>query len=335
MEKVIRAWWSAEFGPLGAAFSIVTAPFSWFWICLVWLRDQQFSRFPGKQVDGLVVVSVGNLAVGGTGKTPVVAWVARVIADAGFPTCVLTSTRGKDEALLHRGWNEGVPVVVNSDRISGAMYAQEQGAKVVILDDGFQHRRIGRTLDIVLLSAEDPYPGRLLPTGPYREGRSALSRADVLVVTRRIAPISRALELEEELERRFPGKLKGHLHLAPGSWTRFDGEPVELGSTDVLAVCAVARSEVFKAIVTEKLNGMVELAVFGDHHEYSRSEVMKLRQRAGKRPIVMTEKDAVKLRSYQEVLGEAYTLTEEMKWDWGQTELDKHIRSVVGQALTA
>ena len=80
---------------------------------------------------------------------------------------------------------------------------------------------------------------------------------------------------------------------------------------------------------------MVELAVFGDHHEYSRIEVMKLRQRAGKRPIVMTEKDAVKLRSYQEVLGEAYTLTEEMKWDWGQTELDKHIRSVVGQALTA
>lgn len=335
MEKIIRSWWAAELGAVGVGLSIIAAPLSWLWACMAWLRDQQFSRYPGGEVGGLAVVSVGNLAVGGTGKTPVAARIAKLIADTGLRTWVVTSTKGRDEALLHQAWNECIPVIVDSDRTSGAIRAQEEGAQVVILDDGFQHRRLGRTLDIVLLSAEDRYPGRLLPAGPYREGLSALSRADAVFVTRRAAPISSARKIEEELERRFPGKLKGHIQLVPGSWIRVDGRPAQLESTDVLAVCAVARSQLFKTIVAEKVNGMVELAVFADHHEYNRREVIKLRQRAGKRPIVTTEKDAIKLRSYQDVIGEAYALTEELKWDWGEVELDEIIRSVAGQALNA
>ena len=334
VEKFVRCWWAGDLGAVGAGLSFIVAPLSWLWACLAWVRDQQFSWFPGKQVKGLAVVSVGNLVVGGTGKTPVAAWIAKVIADAGFPTWMLTSAQGKDEALLHRAWNLCVPVIVNSDRIAGAIRAQKLGARVVVLDDGFQHRRLGRTLDIVLMSAEDQCPGSLLPAGPYRERLSALSRADAVFITRRIAPTSRAWKLGEELERRFPGKLKGHIHLVPGAWTRVDGGSAEPESSDVLAVCGVARAQLFKSTVTAKVNGIVELAAFADHHDYKRSEVIKLRQRAGKRPIVTTEKDAMKLRPHQDVLGEAYALTEELQWDWGQIESNNLINSAVAQALS-
>jgi tetraacyldisaccharide 4'-kinase len=102
----------------------------------------------------------------------------------------------------------------------------------------------------------------------------------------------------------------------------------------VLAVAAVARPGTFSDTVRDLVFGSVELAAFGDHHEYTRSDVEQLRRRAGERPIVVTEKDAVKLLAYREVLGEAYVLEQELRWDWGEAEVTDLLTSVTRAVTT-
>ena len=130
----------------------------------------------------LPTISVGNLTVGGTGKTPMAAWIVGELSAMGVkPSLVLRGYAGGDEVEVHRHLNPGVPVIANPDRIAGVAEAQKQGANVAVLDDAFQHRRIARVSDIVLISA-DAWDGdvgqvRLLPAGPWREVGS--SRVDL------------------------------------------------------------------------------------------------------------------------------------------------------------
>ncbi|MBI4878532.1 MAG: tetraacyldisaccharide 4'-kinase, partial [Planctomycetes bacterium] len=136
-----------------------------------------------------VVVSVGNLSVGGTGKTPLVAMLARAARAAGRTPAILLRgyRRGarraaeSDEAALHARLAQGVLVVADPDRVRGAERALAAGADLLILDDGFQHRRLKRDLDLVLADARDPFAGgRLLPRGLLREPLSSLARAHAL-----------------------------------------------------------------------------------------------------------------------------------------------------------
>src|SRR5688572_13632272 len=159
---------------------------------------------------GAPVVSVGNLTAGGTGKTPLVEWVARALAGEGLRPCVLTRGYGRadesrrvvasDGARVLAGVAEcgdeprllaekllgAASVVCDRDRVSAARWAREElGAQVFVLDDGFQHLRIARDLDVVTLDATDPWGGgHLLPRGRLREPASALARADCVVITR-------------------------------------------------------------------------------------------------------------------------------------------------------
>ena len=318
VEAFARRWWAGELGWSGSALSVLAAPMSWAWSGATWVRDRRFGRHGGARIEGLSVVSVGNLAVGGTGKTPCAAWVAEVLRAAGAPTSLLVSDHGEDEALLHRGWNPDVPVIADRDRVAGALRARADGARVVVLDDGFQHRRLARDLDLVLLAVEDRFPGPVLPRGPYREAPHALSRTDAVLVTRRSATAEEARALAAVVEQRFPGVVKGGVHLAPGAWVGLDGRIGSPPVGDVLAVCAVARPRDFRSTVEARVGGMVELVAFADHHEYSRADAQRLRERAGARPIVVTEKDAVKLHAYRHVVGEAYVLTQKLRWDWGE-----------------
>src|SRR5215216_482156 len=159
---------------------------------------------------GAPVVSVGNLTAGGTGKTPLVEWVAHALAAEGLRACVLTRGYGRadegrrvvasdgarvlaevaecgDEPRLLAEKLLGVAsVVCDRDRVSAARWARaELGARVFVLDDGFQHLRIARDLDVVTLDATDPWGGgHLLPRGRLREPASALARAGCVVITR-------------------------------------------------------------------------------------------------------------------------------------------------------
>ncbi|MDQ3697874.1 MAG: tetraacyldisaccharide 4'-kinase, partial [Gemmatimonadota bacterium] len=102
----------------------------------------------------LPTISIGNLSVGGTGKTPVAAWIAGELAGRGAHPAIVMRGYGDDEPLVHRRLNPNVPVVAAPDRVAGIARAARQGADIAILDDGFQHRRVRRDADIVLLSAD-------------------------------------------------------------------------------------------------------------------------------------------------------------------------------------
>ncbi len=338
VERFARRWWAGELGAPGRALSLLAAPVAWAWSGAHTVRARAHGDHAPTRVEGLRVISVGNLAVGGTGKTPLAGWIAGELDAAGVPTCVLVGGAGEDEALLHRRWNPRVPVIVGSDRVAGAESARTSGARVVVLDDGFQHVRLARDLNLVLLSVDDPFPGAVLPRGPYREAPCALGRADGVLLTRRAASAEQARELAALLEREWPGLVRGGVHLADGLWTRLDGTTGEPRRGDVLAVCGVARPDAFAASVRRRVDGAVELVAFADHHGYTRDEAATLRRRAGVRPIVLTEKDAVKLVKLvrmADVLGEAFVLRDRLAWDWGEESVRTWVRSVAGEGVRA
>lgn len=175
---------------------------------VVRLRNAWYDRPGASRRASVPVISVGNLAVGGTGKTPLVAWIARRIRADGLVPAVVSRgyggtagpgpllvstgegprvnarTCGDEPHLLARSL-KGVVVVVGSDRVEGARCAAAAGAAVVLLDDGFQHRRLARDLDIVVLDGRAPFDGgRVLPRGSLREPPSSLARAQLVVLTR-------------------------------------------------------------------------------------------------------------------------------------------------------
>jgi len=280
-----------------------------------------------KRVEGLTVISVGNLAVGGTGKTPVVAWIAATLRDASAAPAILVGGHGRDEALLHSRRLPDVPVITNRDRTEGAREALARGAGVAILDDGFQHRTLRRDLDVVLLAAEDSFPGSVLPRGPYRERPGALRRADVVLVTRRGVSVEESRRLAEGVEARHTGLVVGGLHLAASGWTDLDGNSTAPPEGDVLAACAIARPAAFQTVVARGVTGSVELVAFADHHEYTPADIGRIAKRASGRSIVITEKDAVKFRALAGTSSEALVLAEEVRWDWGEEAFVARLRA--------
>jgi tetraacyldisaccharide 4'-kinase len=248
----------------------------------------------------LATVSVGNLTVGGTGKTPFAAWLAASLQDRARPAIALRGY-GEDEALVHRRLNPDVPVVAGADRASAIREAQRQGADVVVLDDAFQHRRIARVADIVLLSAEQlTRPLRLLPAGPWREPLSSAGRADLLVITRKSAGIADAHRAKARLEERFPGLPIATVHLAPRSLDSAIAAgpslPLSvLAGAAVTAIAAIGEPGVF-ARQLEQLGARVSLHAFRDHHHFSTVEVSAIAARVPPDGYaVCTLKDAVKL----------------------------------------
>jgi tetraacyldisaccharide 4'-kinase len=349
LQRFARRWWAGGYGRRGLVLSLILAPLSWLWVLAATRRARRFEREGGQRVDGLRVVSIGNLAVGGTGKTPLAAWVARRLLDCGARPALALRGYGRDEALLHGLWNPGVPVFLDADRVRAARRAAEGGAGTVVLDDGFQHRGLVRDVDLVLLSVDDPFPAAVLPCGPYREPIAALARADAVVLTRRAASADEARSLAAEVHALpgiAPGAVVASVHIAVdqmvplGAWAETAGEgtppaePAELAghgpnpgtysldpSRGVLAVTGIARPDAFRVALQGLFAGRVDVEARPDHHEFTEREARGARARAGDRPIVMTEKDAVKLIDHAELLGDAWVLRSRLAWDWGEAEL--------------
>lgn len=325
LQRFARRWWAGEAGTTGAVLSILTAPAELLYRAEVARRARKGAA-SATRVEGLRVVSVGNLAVGGTGKTPVAAWIARELVAGGSKPVLLARGYGRDELLLHERWNPDVPVLAGADRVASARRARGDGHDAAVLDDGFQHRRLTRDVDVVLLAAEDPFPGRLLPRGPYREAPRALARAHAVLVTRRVAPAHAARTLADAVRGRFAHLVTATLHLAPGDWRDLDGAVAQAPEGPILAVAGIARPEEFASQLSDVLAGPVELVGFPDHHEYSLRDVEALVARAGGRTLVTTEKDAVKLRAYGERLPTARALGQVLRWESGEAD----IRNLLG-----
>lgn len=245
------------------------------------------------------VVSVGNLVAGGAGKTPVVRWLGDWLAAAGVRAAVVC--RGyDDEVALHRRWSGAEAVFAGRDRAAAVAEAHARGHGIALLDDGFQHRRLARALDVALVAAEDPMRARMLPRGPYREPLRSVRRATHVLVTRRTAGAGAAQAWRELLARAAPEVPSAEVGMEMGAWTDLAGAPAGPPAGDVLAVCSIARPGAFATGLRTLLGGArVELAAFPDHHDFTARDVAALRVRCAGRPIACTEKDAVKLARWQ------------------------------------
>jgi tetraacyldisaccharide 4'-kinase len=252
------------------------------------------------QTLALPAISIGNLTVGGTGKTPVSAWIARMLVARDAHPAIVMRGYGDDEPLVHEGLNPDVPVIVSPDRVRGVARAATLGADVAVLDDAFQHLRAARDVDLVLLSTDRWTPRqRLLPAGPWREPFSALRRASMVLVTRKAASPAAAMAVVDTVRHRFPGLPVGVAALALQELRSAIGESTmaleALAEARVLAIVAIGDPTAFLRQLADS-GATVRAAVFKDHHAYTHAEVTRLASVLAAGEIaVCTLKDAVKL----------------------------------------
>ena len=287
----------------------------------------------------LPTIAVGNLSVGGTGKTPLAAWIASYCAAHGRTPGILLRGYGGDEPLVHRRLVPQAVVVANPDRVAGAVAARAQGAQVLVLDDAYQLLGVGRDLNIAVVSAESatasPWP---LPAGPWREGRDALDRADLIVVTRKSASADAASALAEGLVRGRSGGppictvrlVVSHLE-GMRSGTR--QELGALAGRRVVAAAGIADPESF-AQQLGTAGASVQLVAYQDHHAYRQADLERLvRAATAGDYVVVTEKDAVKLRrQWPASAAEPLVAVLAVHWERNGRALEQAVDAVLASA---
>jgi tetraacyldisaccharide 4'-kinase len=303
------------------------------------------------QHPGVPVISVGNVTAGGTGKTPLVAWLARLLVIRRMRPAILSRGYGRHEGLDVDDENAmlarmapDVPVVVDPDRLRGARTARrEHAADALILDDGFQHRRIARDLDVVLVDALHPFgAGHLLPRGLLREPLAALRRADVLLVTRAdLVEPQRLDEIKERLRELSPDAPLACCRTVPTGLRPLGGGAElpceELGEGRWAAFCGIGNPDGFRRSLQRAGCRLAALTVFSDHERYSAPQVRGLLEAAGRDGcdrVVTTEKDAVKVAALlpDDVGPPVYSLQAELDFTEGSKVLTGAVLEAVGEA---
>jgi tetraacyldisaccharide 4'-kinase len=279
-------------------------------------------------------VAVGNLTVGGSGKTPIATWIARHYVERGLKPGILLRGYGNDETLVHQhAVPEGV-VVADPDRAAGAERALANGAQVLVLDDAYQRLDVHRDLNILVMSAETTRAVRWpLPAGPWREGWSALERADAVIVTRKRATPEAAAELAAELSGRITGPV-AVAHLGLGtleglvSGTRRPADT--LAGKRVVAASGIADPDAFVA-QTKATGAAVQVATWRDHHYYRPEDVAWLAHAARRADhVVITQKDAVKLRDrWPAAAPEPLVALLDLHWEDGGDRIVAALNAVV------
>lgn len=277
------------------------SPASWLYGAGVSARNARFENDPHRVIDaGIPVLSLGNLTVGGTGKTPLAAWAARELHERGARPAIVLRGYGADEVLVHRALNPDLVVIADGDRVRGVEAARALGATCAILDDAFQHRRIRRLSDWVLVAAESWRDDlRLLPAGPLREPVAALARAHAVIVTRKSASLKQADAILASLTARFPGLAPAVFHLAPSGLVNVLSGGTRPAATlvgeRVVAVAALGATAPFFTQLREA-GSEVDPIAFRDHHAFTTDDVRSIVARsAAADAVVCTLKDAVKL----------------------------------------
>ncbi|HMP01444.1 MAG TPA: tetraacyldisaccharide 4'-kinase [Gemmatales bacterium] len=290
------------------------------------------------------VVSVGNLTVGGTGKTPAVEMIARHLRTAGHRVAILSrgygATGGRnDEALLLEENLPDVPHLQGPDRVELARIAAEElEAEVLLLDDGFQHRRLCRDLDIVLIDATCPWGyGWVLPRGLLREPRRGLRRADVVLLTR-CDQIDEAqlAELRAEAARLAPhAPILESRHVSE-VLRDVDGRELaveHLRGAPVAAFCGIGRPDSFFRQLAALGARLTATRIFPDHHAYGRDDVTSLegwaRQQPGDVLLITTHKDLVKLRCAELAERPLWALRVRLDVTVGRLQLERRLSSLM------
>ena len=286
-----------------------------------WLKSRHLSR---------PVISVGNLTVGGSGKTPLVAQVAEILLRNGYRPAILTRgyrrergadlialeprpersaesrTVGDEPALLARALPQ-VPIVICADRFRAGQVAEERfGVDVHILDDGFQHFMLARDVDLVAIDVtQGVLHDALLPAGRLREPVSALARADIILLTR--VEIQDPAPVEEEVHRINPRasifRCATGLRAMIAAGSTCAIEPDDYRGRPVFAFCAIGNPAAFFADLRRWGFSPVSEIAFRDHHVYTREDIQHLNKAArekGAAAFLTTEKDVMNLPSRSE-----------------------------------
>jgi tetraacyldisaccharide 4'-kinase len=272
------------------------------------------------------VVSIGNITVGGTGKTPLVAHISRVLADEGRNVCILTRGYGRKDAGkrvvvsdgvevladVHESGDEpfwlaenlkGVAAVIcDPDRAAAGRWALEHlDSNVFVLDDGFQHHQLARDLNILAIDATNPWGGgRLLPAGRLREAPQGASRADCAIITR-AAPNSDLQELKTTLQHLMGDRPIFTSHMQTKGVRELGTTGLDPGigiPQPVAAFCAVGNPASFFDHLLKEGLALVHTHAFPDHHQYKQADITRISEeakRAGAASLMTTAKDAVKL----------------------------------------
>jgi tetraacyldisaccharide 4'-kinase len=293
--------------------------FSFLYFFIITLRNvfYAFNIFRKHKIKAKVI-SVGNITWGGTGKTPVAAFIADILARKGHRVSILIRGYGNDESELLPKLTSNIPVLVGKDRVAkGAEAIENHFSDTILLDDGY--RRLKRDLDIVCIDAARPFGnGWMIPAGSLREGLGSLKRADIFLITKAdlISNKDRLEKLEKRLKSINPKAVIAKAIHRPLYFYRLSGnvgdrhacpladEKVNIGelqNRELVLVSAIGSPECFEKTVLRLGLKINRHFIFRDHHRYTKRDITHVEDYCKKNnltTLIATEKDAVKLKDY-------------------------------------
>ncbi len=347
-------------GTLSPALDLALVPFAFAYGVVAQLRSGLY-RYGLLKTRSLScpVISVGNLTVGGTGKTPVVIALANWLYKQGKRVGVISRGYGRDDenqiilvsngngvlVNAHEAGDEpvliatrcpGVPVIVGADRYAAGIQLLNQfSCDVLILDDGFQHLALRRDVNLLLLDAEAPFGNwRLLPRGPLREPWSELKRATALMTTRAKADDhSESKTMDVPTRSDLPAaavcfSLNGLVNLRTGKLH----PPETMTGKSCVAFCGIAKPDSFSTLLENAGLTIQELLSFPDHWRYTSEDLQKIwdsTEGCAPKIVITTEKDAVKIRDRLPESLEVFAARIELEWITGQQSIEQHLMEAV------
>lgn len=289
------------------------------------------------------VICVGNLTLGGTGKTPAVAWLVEHLREAGVRPAIVSRGYGSganeqnDEALELELALGSVTHVQDRDRVAAANRAiREHGAEAIVLDDGFQHRRLARDLDVVLLDAMEPFGfDHVFPRGTLREPLDALSRADVVMLSRAdVVSDGEREAIRQRVAGYAPDAIWVEATHRPQRFLSCDGTSRaldDLREQPVAAFCGVGNPAGFRHTLQQAGLRVTAFREFPDHHAYREHDLEQLGRWAAEskvQQLVCTRKDLVKIRERRLVDIPLAALTIELDITRGLRELTERLTTL-------